>query len=358
MKQLLSRLVNWRGKKPPQGNAPRRSPSSNSDKTRGAAKMTARGLLGRLWPKARESEFPSNRKVTRPSTAEDSPGVGPNRRRVKAFLLAAMRLALTTVIAGATVWAGFAAYRHTTTSEYFAVKDYTISGLHRLGEGEVLKTAEFSEATNIFKMDVERARLKLMEHPWIGDAYIKRRLPRTVEITISERHAVAMVIFDVPYLVDDSGEVFKRWVRGDPISSPVITGFAREEFLKDGDGTAKKIRNAIDLAARYRASGLGKRAPLTEIHHEEGGDFSLVVMDTEPVYVKFGGGPYRKKIKRLASVLHRLRRDGHRPSMIYFDNEIRPNRITVKLRIKESKTSDAVMKNSSKNNMQKRMSKI
>jgi hypothetical protein len=81
-------------------------------------------------------------------------------------------------------------------------------------------------------------------------------------------------------------------------------------------------------------------------------------MDTEPVYVKFGGGPYRKKIKRLAAVLNRLRRDGHSPSMIYFDNEIRPNRITVKLRIKENKTSDAVMRNDDKNNLQKRLSKI
>jgi cell division protein FtsQ len=274
------------------------------------------------------------------------------------MLLAVMRLALTTVIAGATVWVGFAAYRHTTTAEYFAVKDYAISGLHRLSEREVLATAEFSEETNIFKMDMEQARLKLKEHEWISEVYIKRRLPRTVEITISERHAVATVIFDVPYLVDDSGEVFKRWVRGDPISSPVVTGFAREEFLKDGDGTAKKIRDAIDLATRYRTSGLEKKAPLAEVHHEEDGGFSLVVMDTEPVYVKFGGGPYRKKIKRLVSVLNRLRRDGHRPSMIYFDNEIRPNRITVKLRTKESKTFDAVMRNDDKNNMQKRMSKI
>jgi cell division protein FtsQ len=358
MKRFIQRLWQRKKEKPPKGNKPRRSVPNGSGENRFQMKDGVGGLLRRFWPMSKESELPSNKKVIRPNTLKKSSEGQPRIRRGKELLLAIMRLALTTVIAGATVWAGFAAYRHTTTSEYFAVKEYALRGLHRLSEAEVLATADFSEQTNIFKMDVEKARLRLMEHEWIDDVYIKRRLPRAVEIVITERHAVATVIFDVPYLVDDSGEVFKRWVRGDPVSSPVVTGFTREDFLEDGDGTAKKIRDAIDLAARYRTSGLERRAPLAEIHHEEDGDFSLVVMDTEPVYVKFGGGPYRKKIKRLAALLHRLRRDGHSPSMIYFDNEIRPNRITVKLRTKENQTTNSIKRNVDKNILQKRMSKI
>ncbi len=358
MKRFIQRLRQRKKEKSPKGNKPRRSVPNGSGENRSNTKNGLGSLLRRFWPRSKESELPSNRKVIRPNTLKKSSAGQPKIRRGKEYLLAIMRLVLTTVIAGATVWAGFAAYRHTTTSEYFAVKEYAVHGLHRLGKAEVLATADFSEQTNIFKVDMEEARLKLMEHEWIDGAYIKRRLPRTVELVISERHAVATVIFDVPYLVDDSGAVFKRWVRGDPTSSPVVTGFSREDFLQDGDGTAMKIRDAIDLAARYRTSGLERRAPLAEIHYEEDGDFSLVVMDTEPVYVKFGGGPYRQKIKRLAALLHRLRRDGLSPSMIYFDNDIRPNRITVKLRNKENQTSNAIKRNVDKNILQKRMSKI
>ena len=66
----------------------------------------------------------------------------------------------------------------------------------------------------------------------------------------------------------------------------------------------------------------------------------------------------RKKITRLAALLNQLQRDGHRASMIYFDNEISPNRITVKLRAKENQTRNRARKNDRTNILKKRMSKI
>ncbi len=268
-----------------------------------------------------------------------------------------LRIIATAAIAGATVWAGLASYRHATTSEYFAVTEIKVFGMKRLGGAEIMKTAGLSSGMNIFRVDTVQAKSALEEHAWIAAAKVSRRLPRSAQIDIVERIAEATVLFDVPYLVDDTGEVFKRWSRGDPIPSPMITGFSREQFVEDADAVRETVRDAIDLARRYRSSGLARTAPLAEIHYEVDGDLSLATSG-DPFYVRFGSGPYRKKLTRLATLLGRLRRDGHRPAMIYFDNEVRPDRVTVKLKTqdesKEIETAESVIGE----NNQKRMSKI
>jgi len=62
-----------------------------------------------------------------------------------------------------------------------------------------------------------------------------------------------------------------------------------------------------------------------------GGDFSLTVGD-DPFYVRLGSSPYRVKLERLSRLLSRLQKSDRRPSVVYFDNEKRPDRVTVKLK--------------------------
>ncbi len=298
-----------------------------------------------------------NRRRSRAKPAEKEQTKIKKSGRAKKIFGAALRLFATLTISGATVWAGLAAYRHATSSDYFAVTDFQIEGLRRLEEPEILTTAAVPKGTNVFSVDTTKVETLLKAHPWIADAAAHRRLPRSVEIEITERIAVATVLFDVPYLVDDTGEVFKRWARGDPTPAPVLTGFSREQFVSDSSAVRETIRDAIDLAQRYRASGLMKKAPLAEIHCEVDGDFSLAISG-DPVYVRFGRGPYRTKLKRLATLLRRLHRDGERPAMIYFDNEVRPDRVTVQLKKDAVSAKDTSKKPSATDNLQKRMSKI
>ena len=129
----------------------------------------------------------------------------------------------------------------------------------------------------------------------------------------------------------DAGTVFKRWAPGDPTPSPIISGLSREQLALDADAVQTATTDAIALARRYRAQGLERVAPLAEVHAEVDGGFSLTV-GADPFYVRFGKGPYRQKLARLADLLRRLRADGERPAVIFFDNEIRPDRVSVKLK--------------------------
>ncbi len=306
---------------------------------------------------------PVNRKRLAPEPKRNMPRLRPprvsiNRAGSIAVLKGTLRVALAMGIVGAMVAVVVAGYRHATTSEYFAFREIEIDGAKRLPEEEILRSAGLALGMNVFKIDMELAQRKLMAHPWIADASIKRKLPGSVFLQIEEHRAAAIVNLDVLYLVDDTGEVFKRWSRGDPVPTPIITGIPRERFLSSPGDIREIIRAAIDLADRYKKSGLDKISPLAEVHSELSGGFSLTVGE-DPTVVRFGRGPYRVKLARLSSLIRRLSMDGKRPAIIYFDNDIRPDRITVRLKPTtelsgEGNNSDDFLQDDA----QKRVSKI
>ncbi len=243
----------------------------------------------------------------------------------------ALRFTVAVAVTGVIVWGGISAYRHATTSEYFEVREMSIDGAQRLSKKDVEEAGGIEEGMNIFSLDVSVIARKLKSHPWICSASVAKKLPRTLIMEIEECKPEMIVLFDVPYLVDDSGEIFKRWTLGDPVSMVVLSGLDRERLFSDEEGTREVVKSAISLARRYRSSGLQRTAPLSEIHWEADGGFSMTV-GRDPFYIRFGKGPYRAKLKRLSTLLSKMRRDGERPAMVFFDNEVRPDRVTVKVK--------------------------
>ena len=259
-----------------------------------------------------------------------------------------LRFTVAVALAGLTVWGGMSAYRHATTSDYFEVGEMIIDGAKRLSKKDIEEAGGFEEGMNIFHLDVENMGRKLNSHPWICSASVAKKLPRTLFVEIEECKPEMIVLFDVPYLVDDSGEIFKRWTLGDPVSMTVLSGLDRDLLFNDEEGTREVVKSAISLARRYRSSGLERTAPLSEIHWEVDGGFSMTV-GKDPFYIRFGKGPYRAKLKRLATLLARMRRDGERPAMVFFDNEVRPDRVTVKVKPRSTPTEQDVVQVSSAN---------
>ncbi|MCK9461858.1 MAG: FtsQ-type POTRA domain-containing protein [Proteobacteria bacterium] len=261
------------------------------------------------------------------AAAGDDPPRTAKRKAVRAIARLALAVAATLLV----LWGCVAAYGKATTAEYFSVTEIQIGGNVRLAEPEVIAAAAIERGVNIFRVDAEAIARRLEQHPWVLDATATRKLPRGLEIGIVERKVEAIVLFDVPYLVDDAGAVFKRWVPGDPTPPPTISGLDREQLRTDAEAVQIAINDAIALARRYRAQGLDRVAPIAEVHAEVDGGFSITA-GADPFYVRFGKGPYRQKLARLSDLLRRLRADGERPAVIHFDNEIRPDRVTVKLK--------------------------
>jgi cell division protein FtsQ len=273
---------------------------------------------------------PSNRRVREPE------GLGPpapaSTPRAPSRWLAGLRTGLGIVlVAGASVAVAWVARRHVMTSPRFAVTDVDVDGCARRPAAAVAAESGITVGENVFALDLDSARARVLGDAWIADATFARRLPGTILVQIVERHASALVAMGDTFLATPDGEPFKKLEPGDPVDLPLVTGLRPEALSDDREGTMRTIRRAIDLAAEYERGPLAHRAPLEEVHVQPDGTFTLVVGRSATELV-LGGPPFRRKLDQAARVVAELDKRGAKADAIMLDNDGRPERVVVRMR--------------------------
>jgi cell division protein FtsQ len=263
-----------------------------------------------------------------PPSREAGVALAPKASRAvlaaQAILGAALVLGLSTAVA-------WTARRHILTSPRFAVTDIVVQGAHHRG-GELLAAeAGITKGMNVFALDLERARNKLLADPWIDSAVIGRHLPGKVVVEVTERELGAVVALLETYLAARDGRVFKRVEPGDPVDLPIITGLTSDALADDRLGVQRTIVRALDLAGDYEHSALGAKAPLQEIHVSNGGELTLVV-GKDGVSVLLGLPPFRRKLDEAARIFTELEHRAAHASVVMLDDEARPDRVVVRTR--------------------------
>jgi len=227
-------------------------------------------------------------------------------------------------------WLGDRAVVYAHSADAFAIREIIIEGNQQLEDIDVRRAARLRIGSNIFEVSSEGTRNHLLQHPWIEEATVVRKLPGRVRIEVVERKPVALVALDQLYLVSDEGAVFKRLGVDDPVDLPVITGIASERFYDDFDYRTAVLLRSMALLQDYEGAGLAKREPVSEIHFEGANGIELFVGD-DGMNVRLGNGQHRQKLRRFRQVLERLVREKTRPSYVYLDNVRSPERVTVRL---------------------------
>jgi cell division protein FtsQ len=212
-----------------------------------------------------------------------------------------------------------------------SLRSITVEGESRLSESEVLGAAGVNLGDNVFERSETEITNALLDHPWIAEAHVTRRLPGTLRITIRERVAALVVLLEEPYLVSDEGAVFKTLEPGDPVDLPVVTGIDRTRFFGERAFRTQVLASILGLFAEWDALGLGRREPIGEVHVEPDDSLTLFVGD-DGTEVRLGHGPYRTNVERFRRVLDELASRHTSPLYVYLDNVRRPDRVTVRVR--------------------------
>ncbi|MBW2223224.1 MAG: FtsQ-type POTRA domain-containing protein [Deltaproteobacteria bacterium] len=248
----------------------------------------------------------------------------------RGLLRRAVQVVLVGLALAALVWLGDQSVQYAHSASAFAIGEIIVEGNHQLEDIDVRRAARLQIGSNIFETSNEDARNHLLQHPWIEEANVVRKLPGRIRIEITERQPVALVALDQLYLVSHEGAVFKRLGVDDPVDLPVITGIASERFYDDLDYRTAILLRSMAVLQDYEGAGLAKREPVSEIHFEGVHGIELFV-GKDGMNVRLGNGQHRQKLRRLRQVLERLAREKTRPSYVYLDNVRSPERVTVRL---------------------------
>ena len=98
------------------------------------------------------------------------------------------------------------------TTPLLRVERIAVKGNVRLSTGQVQALVEDLRGTNILRADLDVLRQRLVDAPWVQDVALRRVLPSTIEVFVSERRPVGLCrLGEELFLVDETGTVIDQF---------------------------------------------------------------------------------------------------------------------------------------------------
>ncbi|MBI9074261.1 MAG: FtsQ-type POTRA domain-containing protein [Desulfatibacillum sp.] len=190
-----------------------------------------------------------------------------------------------------------------TQSPYFEAKDIEIQGASRLAAHEILQQAKLELGANILSVSLKTVQDSLVAHPWIAKARVRRNLPNSMTISVTEREAIAVLDLGERFLMDTRGEIFKRCDASDPKDLPVVTGLKFSDISVSGEKMSRAYKSVLEfLQVRKEYEWALPCSAIAGIQVDR--DMGLTLVSSEPAFaVRFGYDDYAEKFMRLNQVL-------------------------------------------------------
>ncbi len=177
--------------------------------------------------------------------------VKPARRKRtwRAMAGPAIRYCVASAIVGLAIYRGA---QVSATAHLLQVNRIVVHGNERLSRGEVLAVLSGLRGESLLWTDLDSWRRRLLASPWVRDAALRRSLPSTVEVVVSERQPIGIARINGGdlYLVDERGVIIDQYgPQYADFDLPIIDGLS----AVNQDGSLTDERRA-ELAARLTAA--------------------------------------------------------------------------------------------------------
>ena len=195
-----------------------------------------------------------------------------------------------------------------TQCRLFNAKRIVVDGNQRLSTGEVLRIAQVIPDMNIFALNLNVARKRLLANGWVAEATVRRELPDGIVVRITENVPMAVLDLGNPYIVDRKGVIFKAWETSDGDKLPRVTGLNYADIRTDACRPNEEMDDFLDLIKVLERGRTMSYRAVSRIHVDK--DTGLTLFTSGPVkIVRFGFKPFEKKYQRLSMLMGYLKRE-------------------------------------------------
>ena len=232
--------------------------------------------------------------------------VKPGRRKSSRTWISwrVIRGCLVSIVVLYGVYRGFALVLNATA---LRVSKVTVRGTERLSSGEVQQLAHGLYGSNILTVDLARYRRAILDSAWVADAALRRVLPSTIEITVSERKPFGISrLGSQLFLIDRDGTVIDEFgPQYAAFDLPIVDGLVQAP--RNGKPAIDRAR--AQLAARVVES-VAASAPLanrlSQIDVSDAHN-AVVLLDGDPAWLYIGEERFRERLQSYVEVASALR---------------------------------------------------
>jgi cell division protein FtsQ len=182
-----------------------------------------------------------------------------------------------------------------------------VNGNERMSTGEVLAVLGGMRGESLVWTDLDAWRRRLLALPWVRDASLRRSLPSTIEVVVSERRPVGIGrIHGEMYLVDDRGVIIDQYgPQYADFDLPIIDGLAASP---NEHGTLTDEARA-DAAARVVAAVKPKPEIARRLSQIDVSDLHnvSVILSGDPAVIQLGEDQFLARLESYVELAAALR---------------------------------------------------
>jgi cell division protein FtsQ len=196
----------------------------------------------------------------------------------------------------------FGAYQAITaafTAHLLEVNTIAVHGNVRLSTGQVQALIEDLRGTSILTADLEAFRSRLLDSPWIAHAALRRLLPSTIEVFVSERHPIGLCrLGEELYLVDEIGVVIDQFgPQYAEFDLPIVDGLvpvpARRGSIQSAIDPRRAHLAARAIAALSRDPAIAPR--LSQVDVSDAND-AVILLEGDPALLHLGSDKFLERV--------------------------------------------------------------
>jgi cell division protein FtsQ len=231
----------------------------------------------------------------------------PSKKKTGVLSWLSWRIGRWAIATAIVSYAGYRATNLVVHASALQVRRISVHGNVRISSGEVQAIIDGLRGSSILTADLPRYRRRLLESPWVADVALRRVLPSTVEVFVSERRPMGLCRLGTElYLVDAQGTLIDAFgPQYAEFDLPIIDGLVRPP--SSGQPTIDEQRaalaaRALDAIAPHRDLALR----ISQIDVRDAHDV-VVLMQNDPALLHLGEERFLERLQGyvdLAPTLH------------------------------------------------------
>ncbi|MFI5179732.1 MAG: cell division protein FtsQ/DivIB [Vicinamibacterales bacterium] len=229
---------------------------------------------------------------------------GRRRRSWRALVRPLVRYGLAGFVVAYGLYRGSTVAAH---AHVLQIERIEVRGNERLSKGEVLAVLSGLQGQSLVWTDLDRWRERLLASPWVRDAALRRSLPSTVEVVVSERQPVGIGRIDGEmYLVDERGVIIDQYgPQYADFDLPIIDGLS----TVPADGGSLTEESRADLAARVVGALKAKPAIARRLSQIDVSDphNAAVILSGDPAVIRLGDDQFLARLEAYLDLASALR---------------------------------------------------
>jgi cell division protein FtsQ len=204
-------------------------------------------------------------------------------------------------------YATYRAFDLVVTASALQVQHISVHGNVRLSVGEVRTLVDGIRGTSILTANLSAYRHRLLESPWVADVALRRVLPSTVEVFVSERRPMGICrMRSQLYLVDRSGTMIDEYgPQYAEFDLPIIDGLVRPP----SSGLPALDERRADLAARVLDAIAPRRDLARRVSQVDVTDLhdAVVLIEGDSALLHLGEDRFLERLQSYVDVASALR---------------------------------------------------